>query len=210
MLIDRKQFIKATGAGTALPSDSPYGPGDLAFSAVDKAPARNVKAAKALMTKGHLSNVSFTFQTTNAPISIQQAEVLQSMLKDGGITLNIQELDFPTILTHLSQHNFEAAAVGWSGRPDPDQNSYNHFVTAGPNNYGQYSNATVDKYLKLGRKQTTNKQRKADYIAVAKQLAKDNPYVFLTHPNNVFGEKSKLKGFVYVPDGIIRAVGMTK
>jgi peptide/nickel transport system substrate-binding protein len=68
----------------------------------------------------------------------------------------------------------------------------------------------VDKYLKLGRKDTTTKKRKADYLKVAQQLAKDDPYVFLDHPNNVFGMKAKLKGFVYVPDGIIRAVGMTK
>jgi peptide/nickel transport system substrate-binding protein len=162
------------------------------------------------MSKAHLGSISFSIQTTTAQISVLQAEVIQNMLKAGGITLNIQELDFPTILTHLAQHNFQAAFVGWSGRPDPDQNSYNHFVTGGPNNYGQYSSATVDKYLKLGRQQTSSKERKADYIKVAQQLAKDAPYIFLDHPNNAFGMKAKLKGFVYVPDGIIRAVGMTK
>ena len=53
-------------------------------------------------------------------------------------------------------------------------------------------------------------KRKQYYATVAKTLAKDVPYVFLDHPNNAFAAVSRLKGFTYIPDGIIRAVGMTK
>jgi peptide/nickel transport system substrate-binding protein len=132
------------------------------------------------------------------------------MLQAGGIKMNIQTEDFPTILDQLGKHNFEAAAVGWSGRPDPDQNSYNDWYTGGPLNYSQYSNATVDKYLAAGRRQLNAAKRKADYAKVAEQLTKDVPYVFLDHPNNSFAMRANVKGYSYVPDGIIRAVGMTK
>ncbi|MGI8825379.1 MAG: ABC transporter substrate-binding protein [Chloroflexota bacterium] len=210
LLIDRKQFVKVAAGKTAIASASPFGPGELAYGSWDKAPKQDVKAAKQLLARAHATNVTFTFATTTAPISLQQAQIVQSMLQAGGITMKIQSEDFPTLLDALSKHNFEAGAVAWSGRPDPDQNSYNHFFTGGPNNYGQYSSATTDKYLNLGRAQIDVKKRKADYGKVAQQLSKDVPYVFLDHANNSFAMKSSLKGFIYVPDGIIRAAGMTK
>jgi peptide/nickel transport system substrate-binding protein len=41
-------------------------------------------------------------------------------------------------------------------------------------------------------------------------LHKDVPYVFTYHANNIFAYSNKLKGFQYVPDGIIRAYNITK
>lgn len=210
MLINRQQYVKVIAGKTAIAANSPYGPGELAYGSWDKAPKQAIAKAKQLLAKAHASNLSFTFATTTSPISLQGAQIIQGMLQAGGISMKIQSEDFPTLLDSLAKHNFEAAAVGWSGRPDPDQNSYNHFVTGGPNNYGQYSSSTTDRYLNLGRKQVDAKKRKADYAKVATQLATDVPYVFLDHPNNSFAMKSSVKGFVYVPDGIIRAVGMTK
>jgi peptide/nickel transport system substrate-binding protein len=210
LLIDRKQFIRVTAGKTAIPANSPFGPGELAYGSWDLPPKQDVKKARQLLAQAHASGVSFTYYTTSAAISVQQAQIIQNMLQAGGITMKIQTEDFTTILDQLAKHNFEATAVGWSGRPDPDQNSYNHFVTGGPNNYGQYASATTDKYLNLGRTQTNSKKRKADYAKVAAQLAKDVPYVFISHGNNSFGMSSRLKGFTYAPDGIIRVVGMTK
>jgi peptide/nickel transport system substrate-binding protein len=210
LLIDRTQFVKVIDGKTASPADSPFGPGDLAYGSWDKAPARNVKKAKQLLSRAHASNLSFTLGVDTAPIDVRATQVIAGMLSAGSITAKTQTFDFPTLLTDLGKHNFQASFVGWSGRPDPDQNAYNHFITGGPFNYGQYSNATTDKYLKAGRRDTSAKKRRADYIKVAKQLQIDVPYVFLIHAHNAFAMKSSVKGFVYVPDGIIRAVGMTK
>lgn len=210
LLINRQQYNKVINGRTAIPADSPFGPGELAYGPWDKAPKQNVAEAKQLLQKAHAGSISFTFMTTTAPIALQGAQIIQNMLQAGGISMKIQSVDFPTLLDDLAKHNFDAAAVGWSGRPDPDQNSYNDFITGGPNNFSQYSSAVVDKYLKLGRTQLKTKSRKADYAKVAAQLHKDVPYVFLDHANNSFGMKASLKGFTYVPDGIIRAVDMTK
>jgi peptide/nickel transport system substrate-binding protein len=210
LLINRQQYNKVIAGKTAIPANSPFGPRELAYGPWDKAPKQNVAKARQLLARAHAGNVSFTFSTTTAPISLQGAQIIQNMLQAGGITMKIQSMDFPTLLDDLAKHNFDAAAVGWSGRPDPDQNSFNFFTTGGPNNYSQYSSAVVDKYLKLGRAQLKIKSRKADYAKVASQLQRDVPYVFLDHANNSFAEKASLKGFTYVPDGIIRAVGMTK
>ena len=54
-----------------------------------------------------------------------------------------------------------------------------------------------------------NKNARSD-TKVAEQLARDVPYVFMDHPNNSYAMTARLKGFVYVPDGMIRAAGLTK
>lgn len=210
MLINRKAYVKAIAGKTAIPADSPFGPGEFAYGKWDKAPPVNVKKAKSLLSKAHISNPTFTFRTTTAPISIQGAEIIQNMLKAGGITMKIETEDFTTILTQLGNHDFQATAVGWSGRPDPDQNTYNFFTTGAALNYSQYSNPTTDHFLSQARHQLNTKKRKADYARVAAELQKDVPYVFIDHTKNAFGMTAKLKGFTYVPDGIIRTVAMTK
>ncbi|GAC1321371.1 MAG: ABC transporter substrate-binding protein [Chloroflexota bacterium] len=210
LLIDRKQYVKVVAGKTAIPANSPFGPGELAYGPWDKAPRANVKAAKQRLARAHATGITFTYATTTAPISLQGAQIIQNMLQAGGITMKIQTEDFTALLDQVSKHNFEAAAVAWSGRPDPDQNAYNHFLTGGPNNYGQYSSVNTDRYLNLGRRQIDSKKRKADYAKVAQQLTSDVPYVFLAHANNSFAMKANLKGYTYVPDGIIRMVGMTR
>jgi peptide/nickel transport system substrate-binding protein len=210
LLIDRTAYVKAIANKTAKPANSPFGPGSLAHGPWDKAPKRNVAKAKQLLAKAKASDLSFTFSTTTDPVASQAAQIIQQFLAAGGISMKIQTTDFPTLLTNTTKHNFEVAAIGWSGRPDPDQNAYNWFITDGPFNDGQYSSKVVDTNLKKGRSSSNARARKAAYAKVAKQLATDVPYVFLDHPNNSFGMSAKLKGFQVVPDGIIRAVSMTK
>jgi peptide/nickel transport system substrate-binding protein len=208
--IDRKAYIKAIAGSTAIPSNSPFGPGEFAYGSWDKPPAQNIKRAKTLVKQSGIKNPSFTFDTTSATVALQGAQILQQMLAKAGITMTIKTEDFPTILDQLSKHNFEASAVGWSGRPDPDQNSYNHFVALGPFNYGQYASGTVTNALNKARATQNLTKRRQYYAIVARTLAKDVPYVFTDHPNNSFAEIAKLKGFNYVPDGIIRTMAMTK
>jgi len=208
LLIDRKEFVRVTAGKTATAANSPFGPGELAYGTWDKPPVRDVKKAKQLLGKAHVSDLSFTFKTTTAPISTQQAQIIANYLQAGGFTMNIQAEDFPTILSDGAKHNFQAAAIGWSGRPDPDQNIASWLSPGATYNYGQYSNATVNKYMLLARRQVVAKKRQADYGKIAAQLNQDQPYIYLDHANYSMASTKKLQGFVSVPDGIIRCVDM--
>lgn len=209
-LIDRKTLTRVVLGNTGRPGNSAFGPGDLAFGASDKVPTPNLKKAKQLLSKSGLSNVAFTFKTTTDPVAAEFAQLVQNFLAPAGIKMTIQQEDFGTLLDQTTKHNFQAAALGWSGRPDPDQNIYDFFVTNGKNNSSAYSNATVDKYLNQARSVLSKSKRKADYDKVMSILHSDVPYIFLYHPNNLFGMSTKVKGFTYVPDGIIRTVNLSK
>src|SRR5579875_4160944 len=77
---------------------------------------------------------------------------------------------FPyTTLFRSETFNFQAAVLGWSGRPDPDGNMYSWFHTGGGNNDMRYSNPQVDSLLEAAWTSTDQATRAQDYIQ-AQQL----------------------------------------
>jgi peptide/nickel transport system substrate-binding protein len=210
MLIDRDALVKVVFSGLATPGNSAFSQGSLAYGDSDKYTAPNLQQAKDLLTKAGATNVTFTLKTGTDPIGTQIAELIQNFLKPAGINMQIEKVEFGTLLDQMDKHNFQAGALGWSGRPDPDQNIFDFFITDGKNNNAGYSNPQVDDLLKAARSESDEAKRKADYDKVMDILHDEVPYVFLYHPNNAFGMKSSLTGFTYVPDGIIRVASMQK
>lgn len=209
--VNRKGLARVVYRNTVQPAWSPFAPGVLGHDKNDTAPPPNIKKAKQLVAKSGISNPTFTLKiASGSTIANQEAAFIQSNLKLAGITMNIQPEDFGTLLSDGGKHNFQAMDLGWSGRPDPDQNIYDFFVTGSKNNYEAYSNSQIDSLLARARKISKTTTRKALYDRVMSILHKDVPYVFTYHGNNVFAYSSKLTGFQYVPDGIIRAYLITK
>ena len=124
--------------------------------------------------------------------------------------MQIEKVEFGTMLDQMENGNFQAGALGWSGRPDPDQNIYNFFVTGGSNNDANYSNPQVDELLKEARREGDEAKRKALYDQVMQILHEDVPYIYIYHSNNTFGLTANVTGFTYVPDGIIRTHTLNK
>lgn len=210
MMIDREALVQALFGNTAIPGHSPFAKSHFAYGESDKYPKPDAAAAKKLLADAGMSNVTFTMKTGTAVANTQLAALIQNFLKPAGITMQIEKLEFGTLLEQAEAGNFQAVALGWSGRTDPDQNLYDFMVTGGRNNDSGYSNPTVDKQLKLGRHESDPAKRKAAYDKVMEILHDDVPYVYLYHTNNVFGSRAGVTGFQYVPDGIIRTVGMSK
>ena len=52
------------------------------------------------------------------------AEVLQSMTAEAGFDLKVRVTEFATSLNEAEAGRYQAYALNWSGRPDPDGNLY--------------------------------------------------------------------------------------
>lgn len=209
--INRKLLVASIFKGTASVGFSPFGSSSPAFiKSEDTPPAINFSAVRKLLAKGGKPHgFSFVMQTVASPLSVQIAEVLQSMLQPYGITMQIQQLDFGTLLNNSSNGGFQALALGWSGRLDPDQDIYSFFYTGALLNSSNYSNKTVDALLNQARMISNMSVRAKVYQKAMTIINHDSPYVFLYHPNNVLAFSSSIKGFVYVPDGLIRVANLS-
>ena len=63
---------------------------------------------------------------------------------EGGFDLEIQPVEYTTLLDAQTRGDFELLQLGWSGRIDPHGNMYSFLATGQANNYSGYSNPQVD------------------------------------------------------------------
>ena len=211
-VLDRKAIVDVALSGVGTPGHSALSKSSWAYDAeLDQAPAADVEGAKQLLAAaGKADGFSFTIQTDTDPISQQVCQLIQKQLKAVNIDMQIQKMDFGTLLDHAKKGDFEAATISWSGRMDPDGNLYDWFHTGTSMNYMKYSNPEVDGLLEQARHLTDQEARKSMYRQILMKLNQDVPYIFLYHDNNVFGLSKKIKGFTPNPDGMIRTLNMVK
>ncbi|ASS74141.1 peptide ABC transporter substrate-binding protein [Tumebacillus algifaecis] len=211
LLIDRDAIVKVVLSGAGSPAHSPFAKSQFAYGDSDKSEQPNVDKAKELLKKaGKESGFTFTLKIGTSPTNQQVGQMIQNMMKPAGITVNLEKVEFGTMLEQAKTANYEAVAIGWSGRPDPDLNIYDFAVTGSSNNYPRYSNKEVDRILGEARVEGDQAKRKAKYDEAMRILNDEVPYIYFYHDHNVFGLSNSVEGFTYVPDGLIRTVKLSK
>lgn len=173
--------------------------------------ARDVARARALLAAaGVKTPLTVELLLANSPDLRQAGEVIQSMAAEAGFDVKLRTTEFVTALAASDAGDYEVFLIGWSGRADADGNVYSFTHTGPPNlNASGYSNKEVDGWLNQARVIAGIPERRALYTKVAVQLMQDLPRMYLYTPNNIFAMGAKVRGFVPVPDGMIRMHGMS-
>jgi peptide/nickel transport system substrate-binding protein len=207
MAIDRQELLEkgyfnlgVVGYGTIAPKHFAYDP---SFKPYEKADAAGAKALIQQVGK------PLTFDLLIAsgdPVGLQLAQLIQAQLKKADITMNIQQLEFAKILDLQSAHTFkDMAFTGWSGRVDPDGNTYDHVYTKRPFNDSSYSNADVDKFLDQERATSDESARKTAFRSAEKIYVVDDPArVWLGFGAAQLLTSKKVKAPPVYPDQIVR------
>ena len=94
---------------------------------------------------------AFTLLVYADPVSSQIGQVVQAMAKEAGFTVKLQSVEFTTALDLALKGQFEAVLAYWSGRPDPDGNTYIFLSCGGSLNNTRYCNADADAALDAER-----------------------------------------------------------
>ena len=205
--IDRDVIANAVLQGAAYPAFSFFPNGTPAYDPAWKIPPRNVQVAKErLQASGHAGG--FAFSLLIAPGEQEQAiaQAVQAMAADVGIQVKLQIVEFGTLIQQAEALQHQAAQIGWSGRPDPDFDIY-PFVTEsgiGSFNNAGYTNPRVQELLDAARLLNDLSQRRRAYREVTQILADDLPYIWLYFPKEYKLVSTKVRGFVQVPDGMMR------
>lgn len=209
--IDRQQIVDNVYFKVYIVSNGPIAPPQFPYDPSYRPYNRDINKAKALLGQSGRSQVTFTLLAqAGSAVTQQLAELIKDQVQDSGFTVNIQEIDFPTLVANLGKHQFQAGIDGWSGRLDPDGNTYTQFHTGGGNDYGQYSNPAMDKALDAARQTFDEAQRKLLYREINKQAAEEAPYIFTHHAVTGQYSTAKVKHFTPIADGIYRFVDVWK
>ena len=213
-LVNREAIVKAVLRNVGgTEANSPFSKQSFAYGESDNYPERSVADAKKLLEEaGKPGGFSFTYKTDTSPTSQQLGQVIQDNLKPAGISVKLEQEDFGTLLEDSESGNFQALALGWSGRIDPDLNIYDFVTTNGDFNESGYSNPEVDRLLGEARTTSDEDQRKELYDQAMQVLHEDVPYVYLYHSNTTtdFAMQKFVKGFTAYPDGILRLAKVSK
>ena len=206
--IDRKALSDVVFNGEFLPGNQWVSPKNPYYQEKLPVPGRDVAKAKKLMADaGLVTPVTVDFMVTNNPEARQVAEVLQAMAAEAGFDLKIRVTEFATSLTEAEQGRFQAFLIGWSGRIDPDGNSYVFLKCGAPQNNGHYCDRDVDGWLEDARKVSKFEERKALYGKIAEKSLKDGSIIYLYHRLVIIAHTAKLEGYTQLGDGLVRVVG---
>ena len=199
--IDREAIAKSIFYGTVTPAAGPFPPGTPAASAAIKVQKPDIAAAKKKLGGKPLT---FALLTTPGSITTQLAQVYQAMFAQAGINAKIEQVEFGTLLDRADKQDYDALMLGWSGRPDPDGNIYDFFVTGGSNNQAGYSNKTVDSLLGKARAQSVMSARATTYNVALSTIISDTPYTWVYFQRNLVASVNGMTGLKPIPDGILR------
>ncbi len=207
--IDREAITQVVFNGEFVPGNQWISPEHPYYQGAFPVPKRDVARAKALLKEaGVTTPVTVDMMVTKGAENEAVAQVLQSMAAEAGFDLKIRLIEFATSFKQAQAGEFQAFLIGWSGRIDPDGNSYVFMRTKAPQNDGGYSNPEADKAMEDARLISDPAQRKAIYEKLTKVLLNDLPIIYLYHRRLLIAHTTRLEGYKQMPDGLVRVVGL--
>jgi peptide/nickel transport system substrate-binding protein len=207
--IDREAINQVVFNGEFTPGNQWVSPEHPYYQKAFPIQKRDIAKAKALLKEsGAALPVSVDFMVPKGPENEAVAQVLQSMAAEAGFDLKIRLIEFATSLKQAQAGEFQVFQIGWSGRIDPDGNSYVFMHTKAPQNDGGYSNPEADKALEDARLVTDPAQRKAIYEKLTRIVLNDEPLIYLYHRKLLIAHTTKLEGYKQMPDGLVRVIGL--
>ncbi len=201
--IDRDAINQVVFDGNAVPGNQPMPPGSRYYAPDRPVPQRDVTRAKALIASNGTLQPSLTLNLQNNADQTQVGEMIQAMAREAGIDVKLQALEFQTQLQAQSSGNFQASLIGWSGRVDPDGNTYTLLGCTSPTNDGRWC-AGAEPDLLAGRAEVNPTKRISEYHAAFRTILGANPIIYLYYPPLIVATTAKLVGFTYHPDGLMR------
>lgn len=134
-------------------------------------------------------------------IHLRIAEIIKRQLREVGIEVRIETMEWAAFKTAFEQGAFDAILMKWKTAPDPDDH-YDIWHSGGSHNHIDYGNPEVDRELEKGRHTLNQEQRRKAYLRVQERLAEDQPYTFLFIPYDLSAIHQRFQGVKLAPAGL--------
>jgi peptide/nickel transport system substrate-binding protein len=207
--IDREALNQVVFNGEFTPGNQWISPQHPYYQTAFPVRPRDIEKAKALLKEaGVAAPVTVDMMVSKGSENEAVAQVIQSMAAEAGFDLKIRVIEFATSLKEAQAGNFQIYQINWSGRIDPDGNSYVFLHSGAPQNDGGYSNPEADKLMEDARLVADPAERKAIYEKLTRIVLNDEPIIYLYHRKWLIAHIKKLEGYRQMPDGLVRVVGL--
>lgn len=216
---DKKQIIEETLQGFGTKLDYPIPPGTFgALSTEDSNEFSIEKAQEILISNGwkfkeeervwaisekssgnktETLKLEISISTSDSPDFKKIADILKSNWEKMGAKVNVKIYEIGDLNQNVIRpRKYEALLFGEILGRDPDPFAFWHSSQRNDPglNISMFTNIKTDKLLEQARAAFNDNQRKAKYEEFQKEVAKDNPAVFLYSPKFIYIMPSKIKG----------------
>ncbi|QIO99350.1 ABC transporter substrate-binding protein [Bradyrhizobium symbiodeficiens] len=207
--IDREALNQVVFNGEFTPGNQWVSPTHPYYQKAFPIHGRDIAKAKALLKEaGVTTPVTVDYMIPKGAENEAVAQVVQSMAAEAGFDIKIRAVEFATTFKQAQAGEFQIFQINWSGRIDPDGNSYIFMRSKAPQNDGGYANPEADKLMEDGRATSNVEERKAIYAKLTKILLDDLPIIYIYHRTLLIAHTTKLQGYKQMPDGLVRVVGL--
>jgi peptide/nickel transport system substrate-binding protein len=207
--LDRDAINQVVFNGEFVPGNQWINPTNPYYQQAFPVPKRDLAKAKALLKEaGVTTPIALDFMVPNGPENRAVAEVVQSMAAEAGFDLKIRVTEFATSLKQGEDGEYQLYLIGWSGRSDPDGNSYVFQTCNAPQNNGKYCDKEVDAAHAVARSTSDFADRKKAYEIVAKKFLAEGSVLYVYHRRVLVALSDKVEGYKQMPDGLVRVVGV--
>lgn len=209
LAIDRDAIVKVVFNGEFVPGNQWVHPRHPFYQAAFPVPKRDLARARVLMAEAGIRDRFSVELMVSRGVEVQRvAEMIQAMAAEIGIDIQIRVTEFATALKQAETGDYQAFMLGWTGRADPDGNSYVFFKCKAQQNYPGYCNPELDRLLEAQRATSDAAERKAIFEKAAKIALEDNPILYLYHRRVLVAHSARLSGYKQHADGVLRVVGL--
>src|ERR1700682_4597331 len=207
--IDREALNQVVFNGEFTPGNQWISPEHPYYQKSFPIQPRDIAKAKALLkASGATLPISVDFMVPKGAENEAVAQVIQSMAAEAGFDVKIRLLEWATSLKQAQAGEYQMFLLGWSGRIDPDGNSYIFLHSNAPQNEAFYSNPEADRLLEEARLVTDPAQRKKIYEKLTGLVLHDEPLISLYHRELLVAHTAKLEGYKQISDGLVHVVGL--
>lgn len=204
--LDREALVNSVFNNWFEPACSPISPDtEFATKASNACPSYDPALSRKLLKEaGVQTPVRLEMSVSNTPDTLRLAQAIQGSVKDGGFDVEIQPVEYTTLLDAQDRGDFDILQLGWSGRIDPHGNMFIFLATGQSSNYSGYGNKKVDRLLNKAAEQVKVEDRARTYGQVMRQVAKDDPLIYLYRQRNLTGLTEDIVGVSTYADGVVR------
>ena len=197
--INKQSIVDAVYMGMASPAKSIVNPTVFGSNQSVKGYEYSLEKAKSYLEKSGIKDIKIGLISNDNPVRLQAAQIIQANLKDIGIDVVIETLEWGTYLQYTSQGKHNMFIGGWvSGTSDSDIVLYpllHSTYHGGAGNKSFYTNKEYDSYVELGRTETDLNKRKEAYYKAQEILDVETPIIPLYYKNDNLGLSKKIKNF---------------
>lgn len=203
MGIDRDAMIDSVLEGSVQKANSILGPGVVGYSKDTKPYEYNPEEAKKLLKEAGYDKLEFRLTTSDNTLRKQMAEIIQAQLKEIGINVKIEILEWATFLNETGSGKSDLFMMGWSnssGDGDYGMTPMLHSSMKGsPGNRSFFDNKEFDDLLDAGKIELDPVKRAEFYAKAQDIMNSEVPMLPIYFQLSSSGVREEVKGFIQSP-----------